>query len=210
MVLAHPWTVFHPCTCRLRRGTAAVATALIGYDDVEVAAGTTMRSRQSWTTTSSTPMRDYVGSLLQLYICYSVRLVVTIHDLLLASILVWHNRCSASVAYPLPYSGIRAVLRSSWSGSCAMVICDGYYWLEWIATCDWKISSYSFSVMCATCLYWLKSPSGLTVHIVSGLSQQIKVIHSDPLLINGIDLVKIDAFWMSRIWVDLISPMRFS
>jgi hypothetical protein len=42
--------------------------------------------------------------------------------------------------------------------------------------------------MCATCLYRLESPSGLTVHVVSGLNQQIEVIHSDLLLINGIDL----------------------
>jgi hypothetical protein len=48
--------------------------------------------------------------------------------------------------------------------------------------------------MCATCLYWLKSLSGLTVHIVSRLSQQIKVICSDLLLINEIDLVKIETF----------------
>jgi hypothetical protein len=73
-----------------------------------------------------------------------------------------------------------------------MVICDGFKGLEWIATCDRKISSCSFSVMCATCLYRLESPSGLTMHIVSRLSQQIKVIHSDLLLINGINLVKIE------------------
>jgi hypothetical protein len=48
--------------------------------------------------------------------------------------------------------------------------------------------------MCATCLYRLESPSGLTVHIVNKLSQQIKVIYSDLLLINVIDLVKIEAF----------------
>jgi hypothetical protein len=29
---------FHPCTCGLCRGAAAVAVALIGYDDVKVAA----------------------------------------------------------------------------------------------------------------------------------------------------------------------------
>jgi hypothetical protein len=61
-------------------------------------------------------------------------------------------------------------------------------------TCDRKISLCSFSVMCATCLYQLESPSELTVNIVSRLSQQIKVIRSDLLLINGIDLVKIEAF----------------
>jgi hypothetical protein len=79
------------------------------------------------------------------------------------------------------------------------VICDGYKGFEWIATCDQKISSCSLSVMCATCLYQLESPSGLTVDIVSRLSQQIKVICRDLLLINGIDLVKIDAFLMARI-----------
>jgi hypothetical protein len=43
--------------------------ALIGYDDVEVATRTTTRRRWLWSTTSSTPMRDYIGSLLQL--CHS-------------------------------------------------------------------------------------------------------------------------------------------
>jgi hypothetical protein len=48
--------------------------------------------------------------------------------------------------------------------------------------------------MCATCLYRQESPSGLTVHMVSRLSQQIEVICSYFLMINGIDLVKIEAF----------------
>jgi hypothetical protein len=48
--------------------------------------------------------------------------------------------------------------------------------------------------MCATCLYQLKSPSGLIVHMVSRLSQQIEVICNDLLLINVIYLVKIEAF----------------
>jgi hypothetical protein len=48
--------------------------------------------------------------------------------------------------------------------------------------------------MCATCLYQLESPSGLTVHMVHRSSQQIEVICSDILLINVIDLVKIEAF----------------
>jgi hypothetical protein len=60
-------------------------------------------------------------------------------------------------------------------------------------TCDRKISSCSLSVMCATCLYRLESQSGLTMHIVSRLSQHIKVICSDLLLINVIDLGKIEA-----------------
>jgi hypothetical protein len=140
----------------------------------------------------------------------SACLVVTIYDLLLISILGWHGRSSASVAHLYNYSSIRDVLRSSWSGSCAIVICDGYKGLEWIATCDRKISLCSLSVMCATCLYGLESPSGLTVHIVSRLSQQIEVIYSDLLLINVIDLMKFKAFWIARIWVDLINPMRFS
>jgi hypothetical protein len=98
-VLAHPWAVLHPCTCGLCRGAAA----LIGYDDVEVAVRTTMRRRRSWSTTSSTLTRDYVGSLLQLFFRCSACLVVTIHDLLLTSILRWHGKNSASVAYPCPF-----------------------------------------------------------------------------------------------------------
>jgi hypothetical protein len=38
VVLAHTCTTFHPCTCELHGGAAEVAAALIGYDDVEVAA----------------------------------------------------------------------------------------------------------------------------------------------------------------------------
>jgi hypothetical protein len=47
MVLAHPRVAFHPCMCGLRRGPAVVAVALIGYDDVEVAVGMTIRRRRS-------------------------------------------------------------------------------------------------------------------------------------------------------------------
>jgi hypothetical protein len=47
VVLAHPHTVFHPYTCELHRGTAAVAVALISYDHVEVAVETSTRRRQS-------------------------------------------------------------------------------------------------------------------------------------------------------------------
>jgi hypothetical protein len=43
--LGHPRAAFHPCKCGLCRGTAAIAAALIDYDDVEVAAGTTTRRR---------------------------------------------------------------------------------------------------------------------------------------------------------------------
>jgi hypothetical protein len=46
-VLAHARVVFHPYTCRLHGGTAAIAATLICYEDVEVATGTTMRRRQS-------------------------------------------------------------------------------------------------------------------------------------------------------------------
>jgi hypothetical protein len=74
------------------------------------------------------------------------------------------------------------------------VICDGYKRLEWIVTCDQKIILCSLSIMFATCLYQLESPSELIVHIVSRLIQQIKVICSVLLLINRIGLVKIEAF----------------
>jgi hypothetical protein len=37
VVIAHPRMAFRPCTCELRRGAAAVAAALIGYDDIKVA-----------------------------------------------------------------------------------------------------------------------------------------------------------------------------
>jgi hypothetical protein len=36
MVLAHRCMAFHPSTCGLRRGVAAVVTALIGYDNRKV------------------------------------------------------------------------------------------------------------------------------------------------------------------------------
>jgi hypothetical protein len=47
VVLAHPHVTFHPCTCGLRKGAAAVPAMLISYDDVEVATRTTTRRRQS-------------------------------------------------------------------------------------------------------------------------------------------------------------------
>jgi hypothetical protein len=126
VVLEQPRAAFHPCTCGLYGGATAVASTLIGYDEVEVAARTTIWRRQSWTTTSSTPMCDYVGLLLQLFFYCLARLVVTIHDLLVACILGWHDRSSASIAYLFFYSGIRSILHNSWSGSYTMVICDGY------------------------------------------------------------------------------------
>jgi hypothetical protein len=33
VVLVHPRTTFHPCTCGLCGGAATVAAALIGYDE---------------------------------------------------------------------------------------------------------------------------------------------------------------------------------
>jgi hypothetical protein len=103
-VLAHPRAAtFHPSTCVLRRGATIVATTLIGYNDIEVAAGTNTRRRRSWSTTFSTPTSDYVGLWLQLFFHCSARLVVTINDLLLESIFTWYGRSSASVAYPYPY-----------------------------------------------------------------------------------------------------------
>ena len=56
---------------------------------------------------------------------------------------------------------------------------------------------------------------GLTVCIVSRLNQQIEVMCRCSLLkckvctVNVIDLVKIEALWMARIWGDAITLMRF-
>jgi hypothetical protein len=47
VVLAHSHVAFHPCTCGLRRGTTAVAAALIGYDDIMVAIEMTIKRRRS-------------------------------------------------------------------------------------------------------------------------------------------------------------------
>jgi hypothetical protein len=44
-VLAYLCVTFNPCTCGLRRGAATVAAVLIGYDDVDVATGTTTRRK---------------------------------------------------------------------------------------------------------------------------------------------------------------------
>jgi hypothetical protein len=113
VVLSHPHVAFYPYTCGLCEGATMVAAALIGYDDMEVAAGTTTRRRRSWMTTYSTPTRDYIGLLLQRFFCCSALLVVTIHDLLLASILRWHGRSSANVAYSFPntYIQLKVLLR---------------------------------------------------------------------------------------------------
>jgi hypothetical protein len=99
-MLAHPRAAFHPCMCALRGGAVVVATALIDYDDVEVATETTTRRQRSWSTTSSTPTHDYVGSLLHLFFHCLEHRVITIYDLLLPIILRWYDRSSASVAYP--------------------------------------------------------------------------------------------------------------
>jgi rhodanese-related sulfurtransferase len=47
VVIAHPRVTLDPCTCGLRGGAAAVAAALIGYNVMEVADGTTTRRRRS-------------------------------------------------------------------------------------------------------------------------------------------------------------------
>jgi hypothetical protein len=144
--------------------------------------------------------------------------VVTIHDLLLTNFLRWHGRTSVSIACPFPYSGIRAILGSLRYGSCTytwyvmvrfmwwIYSCMNWLdqsWLMLAMLCDWMISSHSFSVMCATCLYQLESPLGLTMHIVGRLSQWIEV------MCHGL-LMKIEEFRIDWIWVDLINPMWFS
>jgi hypothetical protein len=47
VVLAHQRAVLHPYTCGLCRGDTVVAVALIGYDDVKVAAEMTTGRRRS-------------------------------------------------------------------------------------------------------------------------------------------------------------------
>jgi hypothetical protein len=124
VVLAQSRVMFHPCKCGLCGGDVTVAAVLIGYDDMKVAIRTITTRRWLWMITSSTlSVTTFVAALTLLSLLSAS---VTIHDLLLTSILGWHGRSSASVIYLFPYSSIRAVLRSSWSGSCAMVICDGY------------------------------------------------------------------------------------
>jgi hypothetical protein len=191
VVLAHPSMVFHLCMCGLRRGTTMVVATLISYNDVKVAAETTTRRRRSWSTTSSIPTQDYVGSLLHL----AVRLVVTIHDLLLASILWWHGRSSASI--PTHKSTVVS------EPPCIVLSLDHALWWYVMVIRGWCGLRHVTERLVHT-------PSMLCVHIVSRLSQKIEVICSDLLLINVIDLVKIEAFWIAQIWVDLINPMRFS
>jgi hypothetical protein len=101
-VLAHRRPAFHPRMCGLRGGAAATA-ALIGCWDQGRGARFVGRDRLL-------PLHRRVRC--------AAHLVVMIYDLLLASIL---GICGsdASVAYPFPYSGIRAILHSFWSGSLA-------------------------------------------------------------------------------------------
>jgi hypothetical protein len=112
MVLAHPRMIFHSCMCGFHGGVAAVTAALIGYDHMEVAAEMSTTRRRSWSTTSSIPTCNYVGSLLQIFFHCPVRLVVMVHDSFTCKFFGCNSRCSDSVAYLLPYSGMRAVLRS--------------------------------------------------------------------------------------------------
>jgi hypothetical protein len=64
-------------------------------------------------TISSTPTRDYVGSLLQHFFrCSACLVVMMIYDPFTCKFSGCNGRCSASVAYPSPYSGIRTILRS--------------------------------------------------------------------------------------------------
>jgi hypothetical protein len=84
--------------CRDNHEEEAIVICRLG-----VAVVTTTRRRRSWSTTSSRPMRDYVGPPLQLIFRCTAHLVVTIHVLLLANIIGWHGRSSANVAYPYPY-----------------------------------------------------------------------------------------------------------
>jgi hypothetical protein len=119
------------------------------------------------------------------------RVVIMIHDLIPTNFLRWYGRNSASVTYPILYSGIRVIMHSLRPRSCTYtwyVMVRFMWWIYWcmtwldqlrlklIASCGWIIISRSLSVMCATYLYRLKSASGLTIYIVSILSQQIEVM----------------------------------
>jgi hypothetical protein len=155
-----------------------------------------MRSsvRGTWSTTSSTPTRDSFR--------YTVRLVVTIYDLLLASILGVRGRL-ASVAYPFSSSGIRAILCSFWSGSLTyrwyVVVVDWiYYFLHGLII---SIGHKGLKLERVDCFMWPKRlvhvPSllcirhvpagwnhhkGLTVCIFSRLNQHIEVMCRCDLL----------------------------
>jgi hypothetical protein len=105
--LAYSRVAFHPYMCKLRRDATMVAAALIGYDDVKVAIGTTTQRRRLWVTTSSTPTCDYVGSLLQLFFRCSARLVVTtIYNPFTCKFSRCNSRYSVNIAYSFPYSTV--------------------------------------------------------------------------------------------------------
>jgi hypothetical protein len=121
--------------------------------------------------------------MLQLFFHYSACLVVTtIYDPFTCKFPRCNGRCSASVAYPFPYNGIRDVLRSFWSGSFVAQL-----WLDqsglkrggrWL----WHVTE---------CPYRLESPSGLVACTVSGLSQRAEVMCSNLLM-------KIETLWWLR------------
>jgi hypothetical protein len=181
--------------CGLRK----CVVVLIGYDDVEVAAGTTTRMRRSRMTTYSTPTCDYVRSLLQLFFHYLARLVVTmIYDPFTCKFPGCNSRCSASIAYLFPYSGIRADLHSFlvWIFCCTALIGSIRVEKMWklIVSCDRMASSRSFPVVCVAYPYRLESPLGLAACTVSGLSQQGEIMCSSLLM-------KIETFWWLRFWL---------
>jgi hypothetical protein len=123
-VLAHPRAAFHPYTCGLRGVAATVAAALISYDDVRLLSrrpqGRDNRDRLLpvyWRVTTLDRyfnyyilMCDYVKPLLQLFFLYSMRLVVTIHDLLFTSFIRCHGRNSAGIAYSTDFDVLLVIL----------------------------------------------------------------------------------------------------
>jgi hypothetical protein len=106
-----------------------------------------------------------------------------------------NGRCSASVAYPLLYSGIRAVLCSVlvWIFCCTALIGSIGVEKMWklIVWYDWMASLHSFSVVCMACPYRLESPLRLATCMISGLSQHLEVTCSSILM-------KIEIFWWLR------------
>jgi hypothetical protein len=119
--------------------------------------------------------------------------VVTIHDLLLTSILKWPSRSSASVVYPYPYSGIRVILRSLRSGSIVArlhKINQGWSWLRHVI--EWLVHTPSLLCVQHVSTGW-NHHRGLIIHIISRLSQQIEVMCLSLL-------IKIETFWMAQIW----------
>jgi hypothetical protein len=107
----------------------------------------------------------------------------------------YNGRCSASVAYPFPYSGIRAILHSFWSGSFVVQFWLGQSGLKrggsWLChVTEWLVCIF-FSVVCVACPYRPESPSGLVACMVSGLSQHAEVRCNNLLM-------KIETFWWLR------------